>query len=93
MMLHKSTEKNNDLRTFVDFLDEEELKRIAVPLNDRAYEVLNELIDRYVDAKMKEFVVNKINLTDADESIDVKLRWLLEFKKFLNNLYGSKSKK
>lgn len=80
-------------RTTVEFLDLNELKRIAFPLNEKAYDTMYELIDRYVDAKMKEYIVSKINWTSFDLDMEMKLKWLLEFKKFLMELYSSKGQK
>lgn len=85
MFRRKETKKVCE-RTTVDFLDPEEIKLIASPLSAKAYETLDRLIDRYVDAKMKELIVNKINETPYDENTEVKLKWLLEFKKFLGSI-------
>lgn len=80
-------------RTTVEFLDLKDLKRIAFPLNEKAYDTIYELIDRYVDAKMKEYIAGKINWTAVDLDMEMKLKWLLEFKKFLMELYSSKGQK
>lgn len=70
----------------VKFLDEKEMKFVASPLTDKAYETIYTLMDRYIDYKMKEHIKAKINEETVDENLEIKLRWLLEFKKFLNNL-------
>lgn len=73
-------------REFVEFLDVEWLKYIINPLSPTAINSMNELIDRYVDAQMKEHVKNKINNSKVDEDMEKKLRWVLEFKDFFNSL-------
>ena len=85
--------KKEPKRTTVEFLDIDEIKRIAFPLNEKAYSTISNLIDRYVDAKMKEHIVNKINWTAFDADLEMKLKWLLEFKEFLLELYSSKVQK
>jgi len=70
----------------VQFLNREEIKFIASPLSDKAYETIFTLIDRYIDNKMKEHIKGKINNETVDENLEIKLRWLLEFKQFLNEL-------
>lgn len=70
----------------VQFLNREEIKFIASPLSDKAYETIFTLIDRYIDNKMKEHIKSKINNETVDENLEIKLRWLLEFKQFLNEL-------
>ena len=70
----------------VQFLNREEIKFIASPLTHKAYETVFTLIDRYVDNKMKEHIKSKINNEKVDDDMEIKLRGLLEFKQFLNEL-------
>lgn len=70
----------------VQFLNKEEIKFIASPLSDKAYETIFTLMDRYIDNKMKEYIKSKINKETVDEDMEIKLRGILEFKQFLNDL-------
>ena len=70
----------------VQFLNEEEIKFIASPLTDKAYETVFTLMDRYIDYMMKELIKAKINWEPFDENLEIKLRGILEFKQFLTNL-------
>ena len=45
----------------VVFLDALAVRELAKPLNERAYEIFNNILDRYVDYQMREHVKNKIN--------------------------------
>ena len=69
-MFKKKTKPERD----VQFLNEEEIKYLASPLSDKAYETIFALIDRYVDYKMKEHIKAKINEENADENLEIKLR-------------------
>jgi len=80
--MFKKTKQPRD----VQFLNEEEIKFIASPLTDKAYETIYTLMDRYIDYKMKEKIKAKINEESVDENLEIKLRGILEFRKFLNNL-------
>lgn len=73
-------------RDFVEFLDVEELKLILNPVSSTSVYSINKFIDRYIDAQMKEHIKNKINWSNIDEDMELKLRWVLEFKKFLNEI-------
>jgi hypothetical protein len=39
---------------------------------------------------MKEHIKNKINWNNVDETLEVKMRWVLEFKDFLNKINEEK---
>lgn len=80
--MFKKTRQQRD----VQFLNEEEIKFIASPLTDKAYETVFTLMDRYIDYMMKELIKAKINWEPFDENLEIKLRGILEFKQFLNNL-------
>lgn len=73
-------------KTNVEFFWQEDFKRVAGPLSAKAYEIINNLIDRYVDYKMKELIKAKINEENVDVNAEIKLRGLLEFKEFFNKL-------
>lgn len=73
-------------KTTVEFFEQEDFKRVASPLAAKAYDIVNNLIDRYVDYKMKELIKSKINEENIDENAEIKLRGLLEFKEFFNKL-------
>lgn len=70
----------------VEFYNIEDFKRTANPLAAKAYEIINNLIERYIDYKMKELIKARINEEKADENTEIKLRGLLEFKEFFNKL-------
>ena len=74
----------------VEFLELNDFRQIVSPLAAKAYEIINKLIDRYIDYKMKELIKAKINEEKFDENTEIKLRWLLEFREFLNKLDGKK---
>jgi len=60
-MLKKLIEKFNTKKEYkIEFLDMEQLKYLINPLNDNSLSIFSELIDRYVDAKMKEVVKDRI---------------------------------
>ena len=58
----------------VQFHNREEIKFIASPLSDKAYETIFTLMDRYIDNKMKEHIKAKINNETVDENLEIKLR-------------------
>ena len=63
------------------------MKVLASRLNERDFGSLDEIIDRYIDYQMKELIKAKINEETVDENCEIKMRWVLEFKKFLNELH------
>ncbi len=85
VQIFKKPEKQVERKT-VEFLEPKEIKLIVSPLTDKAFDAVDSLIDRYVDAKMKDLIVNKINETPYDENAEIKLKWVLEFKKFLDSI-------
>ena len=70
----------------VEFYDIEDFKRTASPLAAKAYEIVNSLIERYIEYKMKELIKARINEEKVDENTEIKLRGLLEFREFFNKL-------
>jgi len=59
----------------VEFKDLPQLQYIIKPLSDKAFEVLIELLDRYVDYKMREVIKERINENSTiDSSDEVRLR-------------------
>lgn len=74
----------------VSFADKEELKYILSPFNAKQYEIVNTLIDKYINNSMQTHIKNKINGTNIDENLEVKLRWVLEFKDFFNKINEEK---
>ncbi len=70
----------------VAFLDKEGFRLLISPLSAQALEIFDNLIDRYVDYEMREHVKNKINGENVDEDLELKLRWVLEFKAFFNKM-------
>lgn len=74
----------------VSFADREELKYILSPFNAQQYEIINKIIDKYINNSMKEHIKNKINWNNIDEDLEVKLRWVLEFKDFFNKINEEK---
>ena len=74
----------------VDFANKEELKYILSPFNAKQYEIVNTIIDKYINNSMKEHIKNKINWNNVDENLEIKLRWLLEFKDFFNKINEEK---
>lgn len=74
-------------REKVEFISSQDMKFLASRLNEKDFESLDEIIDRYIDYKMKELIKAKINEEKFDENLEIKMRWILEFKKFLGELH------
>ena len=73
-------------REIVEFISSQDMKFLASKLNAKDYEAINEIIDRYIDYKMKELVKAKINEESYDENSEIKMRGILEFKQFLSEI-------
>lgn len=71
----------------VEFISSQDMKFLASRLNEKDFESLDEIIDRYIDYKMKELIKAKINEERFDENCEIKMRGVLEFKQFLNELH------
>ena len=76
----------------VQFLDEKEMWLILSPLTAKAYEIIFEVIERYIDNAMKTYIQDKVNWKEADETIHNQIKWLLNFKTFLQK-YLTNNKK
>lgn len=74
-------------RNKVEFISSQDMKFLASKLNEKNFEALDEIIDRYIDYKMKELIKAKINEEKFDENLETKMRGILEFKQFLNELH------
>jgi len=74
-------------REKVEFISSEDMKFLASRLNEKNFEAIDEIIDRYIDYKMKELIKAKINLETYDENLEVKMRGILEFKQFLKEIH------
>lgn len=74
-------------REKVEFISSEDMKFLASRLNEKSFETIDEIIDRYIDYKMKELIKAKINQESYDENLEIKMRGILEFKKFLEELH------
>lgn len=86
LLIDKMFRKEVNKRNNVEFISAEDMKFLASRLNAKNFEALDTIIDRYIDYKMKEHIKAKINEETVDENLEIKLRWVLEFKKFLENL-------
>lgn len=75
------------VRESVEFISSQDMKFLASRLNEKDFESLDEIIDRYIDYKMKELIKAKINEEKFDENLEIKMRGILEFKKFLSELH------
>lgn len=84
-MIFKTPTKQE--RERVEFISSEDMKFLASRLNEKNFESLDEIIDRYIDYKMKELIKAKINEESFDENLEIKMRGVLEFKKFLAELH------
>ena len=73
-------------REKVEFISSQDMKFLASKLNEKDYEAINEIIDRYIDYKMKELIKAKINEETVDENCEIKMRGVLEFKQFLTEI-------
>lgn len=80
MFKHQPTKQERDK---VEFISTQDMKFLASRLNENNFNAIDEIIDRYVDFNMKEHIKSKINWENVDENFEVKMRWVLEFKKFL----------
>lgn len=82
-MFNKPTKQKREI---VEFISSQDMKFLASKLNAKDYEAINEIIDRYIDYKMKELVKAKINEENYDEHSEIKMRGILEFKQFLSEI-------
>ena len=57
-MFNKPTKQE---REKVEFISSQEMKFLASKLNEKNFETIDEIIDRYIDFKMKELIKAKIN--------------------------------
>jgi hypothetical protein len=73
-------------REKVEFISSQDMKFLASKLNEKNFEAINEIIDRYIDYQMKELIKAKINEENIDENCEIKMRGVLEFKQFLTEL-------
>lgn len=84
MFKHQPTKQE---REKVEFISSQDMKFIASKLSEKNFETIDEIIDRYIDYKMKELIKAKINEEKFDENLEIKMRGILEFKKFLEELH------
>ena len=70
-MFNKPTKQKREI---VEFISSQDMKFLASKLNAKDYEAINEIIDRYIDYKMKELVKAKINEESYDENSEIKMR-------------------
>ena len=82
-MFNKPTKQQ---REKVEFISSQDMKFLASKLNEKSFEAIEEIIDRYIDYKMKELIKAKINEETYDENAEIKMRGILEFKQFLNEI-------
>lgn len=75
-----------EVREKVEFISSQDMKFLASRLNEKDYEAINNIIDRYVDFEMQQHIKAKINEEKTDENFEIKMRGVLEFKQFLKNL-------
>lgn len=75
-----------EVREKVEFISSQDMKFLASRLNEKDYEAINNIIDRYVDFEMQQHIKAKINEEKVDENFEIKMRGVLEFKQFLKNL-------
>ena len=73
-------------REKVEFISSQEMKFLASKLSEKNLEAIDEIIDRYIDYKMKELIKAKINEETYDENAEIKMRGILEFKQFLKEI-------
>ena len=83
MIFQKPTKQE---REKVEFISSQDMKFLASRLNEKNFEAIDEIIDRYIDYKMKELIKAKINEESYDENSEIKMRGILEFKQFLSEL-------
>jgi hypothetical protein len=55
-------------REKVEFISSQDMKFLASKLNEKNFEAINEIIDRYIDYQMKELIKAKINEENVDEN-------------------------
>jgi len=89
MLLPRKKEKQN---RDVEFVSEEGMGFILSPLTDKAYDIIYEAMDRYIDLTMKQYIQDKVNQKMPDETVHDQIRGLLNFKQFLQK-YKDKIKK
>jgi len=77
---------SKEKREKVEFISSQDMKFLASRLNEKDFESINSIIDRYVDYEMQQHIKAKINEEKVDENFEIKIRWVLEFKQFLKNL-------
>ena len=77
---------SKEKREKVEFISSQDMKFLASRLNEKDFESINTIIDRYVDFEMQQHVKAKINEEKVDENFEIKMRGVLEFKQFLKNL-------
>lgn len=78
--------KEKPKREFVEFITSQDMKFLASRLNEKDFESIDTIIDRYVDYEMQQHIKAKINEEKVDENFENKMRGVLEFKQFLKNL-------
>ena len=83
MIFKKPTKQQ---REKVEFISSQDMKFLASKLNEKNFEAIDEIIDRYIDYKMKELIKAKINWENYDENEEIKMRGILEFKQFLEEI-------
>lgn len=84
MIFKKPTKQQ---REKVEFISSQDMKFLASKLSEKNFGVIDEIIDRYIDYKMKELIKAKINEEAVDENCEIKMRGVLEFRQFLKELY------
>ena len=77
---------SKEKREKVEFISSQDMKFLASRLNEKDFESINSIIDRYVDFEMQQHIKAKINEEKVDENFEIKMRGILEFKQFLKNL-------
>ena len=82
-MFNKPTKQT---REKVEFISSQDMRFLASKLNEKSFEAIDEIIDRYIDYKMKELVKAKINEETYDENAEIKMRGILEFKQILKEI-------
>lgn len=75
-----------EVREKVEFISSQDMRFLASRLNEKDFESIDTIIDRYVDFEMMQHIKSKINWETVDENFENKMRWVLEFKQFLKNL-------
>ena len=83
MIFKKPTKQTREI---VEFISSQDMKFLASRLNEKNFEAIDIIIDRYIDYKMKELIKAKINEESYDENSEIKMRGVMEFKQFLKEL-------